>query len=380
MSPEPSLLAAAIIVKNEAGHLQRCLGSLRGLCDDIVVVDTGSDDASVSVAESFGATVLHRSWDGDFSAARNLGLDHITSHWVLYIDADEEVQPCDVESVRAVLAAATDDGVAAFLVRFAALVGWTPYWEYRVWRHRPDVRFRNRIHESMLPDLRRIVADEGQRVERLAVSLQHYGYEGDQTAKHRRNLPLLEQQVIESPDRVYLWNHLGHIHDDLARPVEAEAAYRAGVEVVRRHGRLLEPVDILVYSSLALFLLAHDRDANDLIAEGLALDPQHHTLHLAAAQQQLRDGNAAAAAAVLRELIAVGELDIEHPVLAYNRALFTLAPWRLLGECLFECEQYADAATAFERAAAHGADALEMRTKAAAARGLASHHEQFRAQ
>lgn len=378
MTPGAPLLAAAIIVKNEAAHLQRCLTSIAPLCDRIVVVDTGSDDESVAVAESFGATVLHRAWDGDFSAARNLGLDHIDADWILYIDADEEVQPCAVDAVRATLAQA--DGVAAFLVRFAALVGWTPYWEYRVWRHRPDVRFRNRIHESMLPDLRRIVAEEGRRVERLDLSLQHYGYEGDQTAKHHRNLPLLLEQVVDSPDRVYLWNHLGRIHDDLGDADAAEAAYRQGIDVVRRHGRLIEPVDILVYGSLALFLLARGRDASDVVAEGLALDPQHYTLHLAEAQQCIRDGSTDRARAILHSLIEVGDSDVDHPVLAYNRALFTHAPWRLLGECLFDCGDYAAAADAFDRAARHGAEPLEMRTKAAAARSLASHHEQFRAQ
>lgn len=378
MTTDAPLLAAAIIVKNEAAHLRRCLASIDALCDRVVVVDTGSDDDTVEVATASGATVLHRPWDGDFSAARNLGLDHVDAQWVLYIDADEEVQPCDVADVRATLAAA--DGVAAFMVKFAALVGWTPYWEYRVWRHRPDVRFRNRIHESMLPDLRRIVADEGQRFERLPLALQHYGYEGDQSAKHRRNLPLLEAQVLESPDRVYLWNHLGRIHDDLSRPDDAEAAYRRGVEVVRRLGRLVEPVDILVYGSLALFLLANGRDASEIIAEGLALDPQHYTLHLAAAQQLIRAGDVEQASEILRRLIAVGEQELDHPVLAYNRALFTHAPWRLLGECLFECGRYAEAATAFDRAAADGAEPLEMRVKAAAARSLASHHEQFRAQ
>lgn len=378
MTCEPSLLAAAIIVKNESDHLRRCLSSLRDLCDRVVVVDTGSTDSTVDVARSFGATVLHREWDGDFSAARNLGLDHIDAQWILYIDADEEVKPCDWMAVRATLAAAT--GVAAFVVKFAAQVGWTPYWEYRVWRHRPDVRFRNRIHETMLPDLRRIISDEGQRVERLNIEMQHYGYEGDQTAKHHRNLPLLEEQVRITPERVYLWNHLGRIHGALGHAAQAEAAYQQGIDVVRRNGGLPEPVDILVYGSLALFLLSQGRDASDIINEGLAFDPNHYTLQLASAQHHIRSGNPARAAEILHGLIAAGERDIEHPVLAYNRSLFTDVSWRLLGECFFDCEQYADAAVAFERAAEYGAESLEMRTKAAVARSLASRHEQSRAQ
>ena len=109
MTSDRPLIGAAIIVKDEAAHLRRCLASIRDLCDEIVVVDTGSSDDSVAVAQEHGAVVLHRPWDGDFSAARNLGLDHISADWILYIDADEEAQQLDTPAVRTALA--TADGV-----------------------------------------------------------------------------------------------------------------------------------------------------------------------------------------------------------------------------------------------------------------------------
>jgi len=64
--------------------------------DEIVMVDTGSTDESVAIAQSFGARVLYREWDGDFSAARNYGLDHMASRWILYIDADEYLAPVPI--------------------------------------------------------------------------------------------------------------------------------------------------------------------------------------------------------------------------------------------------------------------------------------------
>ena len=65
------LLSAAIIVRDEADFLRRCLASLAGVVDEIIVVDTGSVDDTVAVALAAGAVVAHRPWDGDFSAARN---------------------------------------------------------------------------------------------------------------------------------------------------------------------------------------------------------------------------------------------------------------------------------------------------------------------
>src|SRR4029077_18021100 len=96
------LLSAAIIVKDEADHLDACLSSLHGLVDEIVVVDTGSTDGSVAVAERHGAVVAHEPWRGDFSAPRNRSLDLATGDWILYIDADERVRG-DVARARAFL-------------------------------------------------------------------------------------------------------------------------------------------------------------------------------------------------------------------------------------------------------------------------------------
>lgn len=368
MNSVAPLIAAAIIVKDEADHLRRCLGSIRELCDDIVVVDTGSSDDTVEVALSFGATVLRQPWDGDFSAARNLGLDAIDADWILYIDADEEVQGLDIATVRQTLKEA--DGVAGFLVKFAVQVGWTPYWEHRIWRHRPDVRFRGVIHETMVPDLRRIVSEEGQRFERIELFMQHYGYEGDQRTKHERNLPMLLEQVENAPRRVYLWNHLGRVQSGLGRLAEAEASWQRGVEIVREDG-LREPVDILIFGSMALHLINVGRDATAVIREGLALDGQHHTLNLALARQLMVKGQWRDALVPLTDLIGVDEKELNRSVLAYSRDMFTLWPWRMLAECHFELGEFAEAAEAYDRAAVEGADTLEMRTKATVSRSLA---------
>lgn len=85
------LIAVCMIVKNEAELLPRCLDSIAGLWDELIIVDTGSRDRTVEIAESYGARVLHYEWvyPGNKGEARNLGIDAATSQWIVVIDADE---------------------------------------------------------------------------------------------------------------------------------------------------------------------------------------------------------------------------------------------------------------------------------------------------
>ncbi len=86
--PDRALLAAALIVRNEADDLPACLASLAGLVDEIHVHDTGSTDGTAELAARLGARVTHGRWTDDFAAARNAAQQGWTADWVLSIDAD----------------------------------------------------------------------------------------------------------------------------------------------------------------------------------------------------------------------------------------------------------------------------------------------------
>jgi tetratricopeptide (TPR) repeat protein len=270
--------------------------------DEIVVVDTGSADDSVAVAERFGAVVLHRPWDDDFAAARNAGLDRVTGAWVLYIDADECLVDADRARVERELA--DRDGHIAYRVRLRSHHGYTPYWEYRLWRNRPDVRFAGVIHETPLPDIERIGAAEGLAAGYADLLLDHTGYDGDQAAKHRRNLPLLEVEVQARPRRTYLWNHLGRIHRDLGDTDAARAHWLTAIGIVREHGVQL-PEDSLSYVDLVEDLARSGTPDPALAGEAVALFPEVPAVHWAAALDAVaRDDHEAAITHVNRVLDA----------------------------------------------------------------------------
>ena len=94
------LLSACLIVKDEEAHLPRCLASLEDLADEIVLVDTGSIDATVEIAEAAGARISHEPWREDFAFHRNQAMDRARGRWLLIIDADEELVDTDAAETR----------------------------------------------------------------------------------------------------------------------------------------------------------------------------------------------------------------------------------------------------------------------------------------
>ena len=81
-------LSLCMIVKNEEETLPRCLKSVCSLVDEIIIVDTGSTDLTLSVAKDFCAQIFSFAWDDNFSSARNYSLDQASGDWILVLDAD----------------------------------------------------------------------------------------------------------------------------------------------------------------------------------------------------------------------------------------------------------------------------------------------------
>jgi glycosyltransferase involved in cell wall biosynthesis len=94
------LISLAMIVKNEEATLAHCLESVKPLVDEMIIVDTGSTDKTIDIAESFGAQVHHFKWRDDFAAARNESLKHCKGDWALILDADEAIDPLDHEKIK----------------------------------------------------------------------------------------------------------------------------------------------------------------------------------------------------------------------------------------------------------------------------------------
>ena len=84
-------ISLCMIAKNEEKYLEQCLNSVKGLADEIIIVDTGSTDRTKEMAKNFNARIFDFKWIGDFSAARNESIRHAAKEWILVMDADEVI-------------------------------------------------------------------------------------------------------------------------------------------------------------------------------------------------------------------------------------------------------------------------------------------------
>lgn len=337
------LLTAAMIVRDEAAHLPACLESILGVVDDIVIVDTGSSDATVSIARSFGARVHAHPWREDFAAARNAGLDLARGAWILYVDADERLRPISAERVRSTLEEATE---VALRVRLSPFAGATPYWEYRLWRSDPRVRFTGRMHEKVTSSIGAVAAADRLMVGESELFLDHVGYGGDQTRKHARNLPLLRAQLAADPTNSYNWRHLSAALKGLGEAGESEVALEQAVQTARDSGR---SAGALAFVDLIERRRGHGDEVTVLLDEALAHYPDNVALAWHKACSEIRAGRYQPALHWLERFDADTNMPIEDTI-AYPAELFAARAPEARGGCLFSLARYREAAAAYRQA------------------------------
>jgi tetratricopeptide (TPR) repeat protein len=199
-------ISLCMIARDEERFLPECLACVRDAVDEIVLVDTGSTDRTVAIAESFGAKVLHTTWDDDFSTPRNLGLAAATGDWILVLDADEFVQPGGCERIRELV---RRPEVLGYHLHFVNVYGHGKtlgVMMVRLFRNLPGVGYQNIIHEQVTPSLQRIGGPLGLVLHSGDVEVEHHGYREevmDRRGKNERNERLFAKQMQLAPDDIY---------------------------------------------------------------------------------------------------------------------------------------------------------------------------------
>ena len=264
-------LSLCMIVKNEEHNLERCLASVQGVVDEIILVDTGSTDRSVEIAKAHGAKVFHHVWQNDFAQGRNVSLEQASGDWILILDADEELELATRPLIKPLLNTTDADAVSVCVRNFMPPNSITEYndvMQVRLWRNRPAYRFNQSVHNQIKPSILRA---SGKIIQSDTLIWLHYGYMGRDVQgggdRDQRNLSMLEQAVAQSPYNAYLNAKLGVTYYNLGNYPQAYAHLR------RVFGELDSQELGIDTTKEALFALA-----------AVALRHQHFSLAIQSAQ------------------------------------------------------------------------------------------------
>lgn len=210
-------LSQCMIVKNEEDNIRRALTWGQGLVCEQIVVDTGSEDNTVAIAEEMGAKVFHYQWQNDFSAAKNFALSKATGDWIAFFDADEYCLEEDRGKIRDLMqflaaypVAQQPDTVRCNMLHLDGQGNvFSTTTQDRFIKNSSKLRYQNRIHEKLTCTTGRklVIHDIGD-----AIPIYHTGYafeESKKKGKSERNLAMLMREAKEHPEEYGVWSYIG---------------------------------------------------------------------------------------------------------------------------------------------------------------------------
>lgn len=255
-------LSVILIVKNESAVLADCLDSVREISDEIVVVDTGSQDDTIAIARRYGAVIHEIPWENDFAKARNQSIALAKGNWLLHMDADEVLDPDSAEEVRAIVDTDHEsDAVEVILANYCndprawrwvpaspgnahsrGFAGYLPVGLLRLFRNHRGIVYREAVHENITASVQEL----GGRVRSSGIIIHHYGYEVSperRIEKARFYFALARQKSADNPDDPKCLHDLAEQALACGETEIAEAACRRVLE--------RDPVEVAAASTLA---------------------------------------------------------------------------------------------------------------------------------
>ncbi|MEA1979631.1 MAG: tetratricopeptide repeat protein [candidate division Zixibacteria bacterium] len=248
-------ISACMIVKNEEELLPGCLDSIRDWVDEIIIVDTGSDDKTIEIAKSYGAKIFHQPWEGNFSKHRNYSIEQATSDWIFIIDADERIDANDIPRLLKTISNDQVNAIAINVFNCYKETGLkvTSVNSTRFFRRGLGFKYEGIVHNQLyVPD--------NLSIERAPISLEHLGYDLSKDKmkdKFIRTKTLLEKQLEDHPDFAFAWFNYaqllrGKLFDDIETyaPQIIKSAKKA-VELTIPNGQAVRCIHLMALDQLA---------------------------------------------------------------------------------------------------------------------------------
>lgn len=279
LQPNQLRLSGCLIVRDNENTIRPCLESLKPWVDEIVVVDTGSTDSTPAICEELGARVFYWPWRDDFSAARNVSIDHARGEWIFWMDSDDTIPEHCGRQLRELTDGNHPDNVLGYVAQVHCPgvdpMDVTAVDHVKLFRNQSNLRFEFRIHEQIIPAIRRA----GGEVAWTDIYVVHSG--SDQTEQGRagklvRDFRLLEKELSDRPEHPFVLFNLGMTHADAKQ-------YESAVDYLGRCIAVSGPTESHLCKAFALQVnalsqLNRNDQAWDVVNDGLKLFPDDKEL------------------------------------------------------------------------------------------------------
>ncbi|WP_052523748.1 glycosyltransferase family 2 protein [Geobacillus kaustophilus] len=219
-------LSLCMIVKNEESVLRRCLDSVRGIVDEIIIVDTGSTDRSREIASEYTNWLFDYEWNNDFAGARNYAASKASGEWILVLDADEYVDRYNLKQAIEEIKRHDNqfDIYAVNIVNFTGQNGeiTVQHQHSRIYKNDGTIQFYRSIHEQLRKK------DRQANIGLSSLIIYHSGYlvhTVKTKSKYERNLPLVQKELNRLTNIGFDYFNLGNELKRLGKTIEALDAY-----------------------------------------------------------------------------------------------------------------------------------------------------------
>lgn len=228
-------ISLCMIVKNEEKFLENCLKSVNDIVQEIIICDTGSTDNTISIAKKFNATIIETKWKNDFSNARNLSIEKATGHWILFLDADEELSSGSKQEILKWAAYPDADAYFVKVINYLHHKGGdaTVNPTIRMFLNKKEHRFSGTIHEQIADSIQ--AHNQHAKFVMTDIKIDHYGYHPsvrEQKNKTERNIKLLEAELKKDPNHAFHLYNIGIEYLQSGKVLEALESFRNSIKNV----------------------------------------------------------------------------------------------------------------------------------------------------
>lgn len=250
-------ISLCMIAKNEEKKIGRSLEASSKLGIEIIVVDTGSTDATKEIAYKYTDKVYDFQWCNDFSAARNFSISKASNDWILILDCDDYVESFDAEKLQNIADNADGYFIGEIMIK-------NQIDEFTETFDTPTARFFNKnycefkyaIHEQICPIQKHAISRGS-----IPITVFHDGYAGtaeEKLRKSQRNKELLKESIKKNPNEPYLYYKLGNAYSVTEEHEQALLNYQKALEFDIDPKEMMSQLLVISYGEALLELKRYE--------------------------------------------------------------------------------------------------------------------------